>query len=101
MGEVKLQIAIYTTFGTLLIALAMCIWRMVVGPRLADRIVAVDMLALLGLGFIGAYAILTEEYAYLDVAIGLALVGFLATVAFARYVYFRDFIKQEGAADDD
>ena len=54
---------------------------------MASRRVALDMLALLGIGFIGIVAVATEEYAYLDVAIALALVGFLATAAFARYIY--------------
>ncbi|MEO1199719.1 MAG: monovalent cation/H+ antiporter complex subunit F [Pseudomonadota bacterium] len=101
MGDAMLTIAIYTTLAVLLIAFAVTVWRLIAGPRLADRIVALDMLALLGLGFIGAIALLTEEDAYIDVAIGLALVGFLATVAFARYVYFREFIAQEGAKDDE
>ena len=53
------------------------------------------MLALLGIAFIGVIAVATKEYAYLDVAIALALVGFLATVAFARYIYRSAQIKQE------
>jgi len=71
----------------------------VVGPTLADRVVALDMLALLGIAVIGVVAVKTEEYAYLDVAIALALVGFLATVAFARYIYRYGITPKNGEAD--
>lgn len=73
----------------IIISMALTLYRLVRGPTLADRVVALDMLALLGLGYIALVAILTEVYAYLDVAIALALVAFLATVAFARYIYRR------------
>lgn len=86
-GESFLNISVYIAFGAMLIAFALTVFRLLIGPTLADRVVALDMLALLGIAFIGVTAVATEEYAYLDVAIALALVGFLATVAFARYVY--------------
>ena len=47
------------------------------------------MLMLIGIEFITVMAIVTSEYNYVDVAIAMALVGFLATVAFARYIYRR------------
>ncbi|MBO6782462.1 MAG: cation:proton antiporter [Alphaproteobacteria bacterium] len=71
----------------MIVSFALSVYRLLKGPSPADRVVALDMLALLGIGFIGLFSISTGEYAFLDVAIALALVGFLATVAFARYVY--------------
>lgn len=76
--------------GAILLALGLTLLRLLRGPSLADRVVALDMLTLLGIGLIGVSSVLGREYAYLDVAISLALVGFLATVAFARYVYRHD-----------
>ena len=94
-----LTIAIYISLAAISVAFALVIYRIITGPTLADRIVALDTMALLGLGFIGTVTVLTGAYAYLDVAIGLALVGFLATVALARYVYFRDLVNIEGKND--
>jgi multicomponent Na+:H+ antiporter subunit F len=59
--------------------------RLILGPRLPDRVVALDLIAYLAIGFIGLYTIWSDEAAFLDVAIALALVVFLATVAFARF----------------
>lgn len=63
--------------------------RLVLGPTLSDRILCLDMLVTLGIGFIAIFAIRTQQFAYLDVAIALGLIGFLATVAFARYVLWQ------------
>ncbi len=86
-GAHFLEYAIVFTYGALIVSFALTVFRLLRGPTPADRVVALDMLALLGIGFIGVFSISTGEYAFLDVAIALALVGFLATVAFARYVY--------------
>lgn len=86
-GKDFLQWSIYISLGAMLISFGFTVFRLVRGPTFADRVVALDMLALLGIAFIGVIAIATRDYAYLDVAIAFALVGFLATVAFARYIY--------------
>jgi multicomponent Na+:H+ antiporter subunit F len=47
------------------------------------------------LGFIGAVAIRTGQALYLDIALGLALLGFLATIALVRYMLSRHAAKAE------
>ena len=86
MGDAYLAWILPIALGCVMVSLLLTIYRLLVGPTLADRVVSLDMLALLGITLIGIIAVKTEEYAYLDVAIALALVGFLATVAFARYI---------------
>lgn len=63
--------------------------RAVIGPSVADRAVALDMLSVLAVGFAALTAILTGQDAFLDVAVILALVGFLATLSFARFIVRR------------
>lgn len=86
-GASFLEWSINIAYVALVISFALTVLRLLRGPTPADRVVALDMLALLGIGLIGVFSISTGEYAFLDVAIALALVGFLATVAFARYIY--------------
>ncbi len=71
---------ILTTIG----GIAGCI-RLVLGPSLADRVVSLDLVTVLLIAFAALLAIKTGEAVYLDLGLALALVGFLATVAFARY----------------
>lgn len=79
-----------TTAGVVLVILDLALFlafvRLVRGPSLPDRVVALDLIASLVVGIIAVYDILTEQPVYLDVAIALALVAFLGTVAFARYL---------------
>ncbi|MGV8854325.1 MAG: cation:proton antiporter [Devosia sp.] len=73
----------------LTLAMLIAVIRVVIGPTLADRVLALDLLTVLAMGFVGAIAIRTGLTLYLDIAISLALLGFLATVAFARYMLSR------------
>ncbi len=70
----------------LALAMVLTFVRLVRGPRLADRVVALDLLTVMGIGIGAVYSIGVRQPVYLDVAIVLALVSFLATVAFAHYV---------------
>ena len=83
-GQTFLDIATTIGLGALLVAFALTVYRLLQGPSFADRVVALDMLMLIGIGFITIMAVVTEAYNYVDVAIAMALVGFLATVAFAK-----------------
>lgn len=71
------------------LALLLSIVRIVIGPTLADRVLALDLMTMVTMGFIGAVAVRTGLMLYLDIAIALALLGFLATVALARYILRR------------
>jgi multicomponent Na+:H+ antiporter subunit F len=73
-------------YGALAAALVMAVIRMVRGPSLPDRIVALDMVSYVTIGFIALTTLVSGQQIYLDVALALALIAFLAVVAFARYV---------------
>ncbi|WP_114376771.1 monovalent cation/H+ antiporter complex subunit F [Elioraea thermophila] len=75
-------------FGWVMIAAAFAIGlaRLVKGPHLPDRIVALDMLALTCIAAACLMVLSSGIAAYLDFALVMALVSFLSTVAFARYV---------------
>ncbi len=81
-----LAISIDVSFVLVMLGVAFAFVRLLKGPSLPDRIVALDMMTVLIVSFCGLYAMLSEDTAFVDVAIVLALVGFLATVALARFV---------------
>ncbi|HZG29001.1 MAG TPA: cation:proton antiporter [Ensifer sp.] len=68
------------------IAFLMTAIRVIVGPSLPDRVVALDMLVAIAIGFIAVIALKTGFHLYIDIAMALGLVGFLATIAFARFI---------------
>ena len=60
--------------------------RLVMGPSLPDRVAALDTIATLALCSIAVTCILSDRPVLLDVAMVVALMVFLGTVAFAKYV---------------
>ncbi len=77
--------AIDIAFLLLVAAMILGFLRLALGPSLPDRVVALDLITILAVAISALFAIVSGESAFLDVAIALALVAFLATVAFARF----------------
>jgi multicomponent Na+:H+ antiporter subunit F len=71
------------------LALVLAFVRLARGPSLPDRVVALDLIGLIAVGMIACYDIVTEQPVLLDAATVVALVAFLGTAAFARYVQRR------------
>jgi multicomponent Na+:H+ antiporter subunit F len=79
-----------TALAMLAVAAALAFVRLVRGPTLPDRVVALDLLGVLVVCISVAVAATTGQQAYLDVAIVIALVSFVGTVAYARYIERED-----------
>lgn len=73
-------------YALLVAALFAAFIRLVVGPSLPDRVIALDLITVIVVGFIAAYSIDVGRSALLDAALVVALVTFLGTIAFAQYV---------------
>jgi multicomponent Na+:H+ antiporter subunit F len=69
-----------------LVASVLASVRIVAGPTNADRVVALDIFLAAGIALAIAASLGTGRTVFLDVAIGLALVGFVATIGWARLV---------------
>lgn len=70
----------------LVVPLAMTFWRMALGPGFADRFIAVDMLTGIAIAIAALTADITGRREFLDVAVGVALISFVATCAFAAFL---------------
>ncbi len=85
-GSILLDATVNVVLAMLSVALFLAFARLVRGPSLPDRVVALELIATLVVGVIAAYEILTDQPVFLDVAIVLTLLAFLGAVAFARYI---------------
>lgn len=84
-GEWLLTAGVNFGFVMVFLTVGCAFLRLVLGPSLPDRVVALDMMTVAIVAFCGLAAIQSGDAAFLDVALALALVGFLATVALARF----------------
>ncbi|MEP1217308.1 MAG: monovalent cation/H+ antiporter complex subunit F [Marinobacter sp.] len=68
------------------LALLFAFIRLTKGPSLPDRVVALELVASIVVGYVGVHAIDTGVSSLLDVAIVIALTAFLAAIGFARFL---------------
>ena len=76
---------LYAALVMISLAVAMAFLRVVRGPTLPDRVVAVDLIGISSVGLMVVGAAVSGERAFLDAAVVVALLGFLGTIAYARY----------------
>lgn len=67
-------------------SLVLAFIRMLRGPSLPDRIIALDLSAVILLCVAAVYAMQSEHPLFLDAAVVIAVILFIGTVAFARYI---------------
>ncbi|XHY22300.1 cation:proton antiporter [Vibrio sp. TBRI6] len=84
-----LNMALTFAYAGLLVSIAMAMIRLVIGPTLADRVVALDLIAFITVGFITVFTLDSGQEPLLDIAITLGLVAFLGTIVFARLIVRR------------
>lgn len=96
MSVIFLDWAVRVALALLSASFLLTALRVIMGPTLPDRILGLDMLVAVAIGFIAVIGIKTGYSLYVDIAIALGLVGFLATVAFARFVLARGKEAREG-----
>lgn len=80
----------YIILPLLSISILIIFIRFLIGPTLSDRVVSLDLLLTTGIGIIAVYSIHTNQPTFLDIAMILALIAFLSTVAFAYYLEKRE-----------
>lgn len=91
-----------TTFivgAIVVICLAMIavIYRMVKGPSASDRVVALDSLGVSLISLIGLFSIVVETSFFLEIILLLAILSFIGTVAFSKFIEKGDIIKRDNS----
>lgn len=81
-----IEVASTIAFGILGVAALLCLVRMIRGPRLADRIVALDTLLLMVVSGIAVRAAVSGDDTYLDVMVVAALLAFAGTSMVANFI---------------
>lgn len=86
VSETIVQVGVVGGLMLVGVGMLLTVIRLVRGPSRADRVVALDLLTILAIALIACLAVATGSDALLDVAIALALVAFLGTVALAKAI---------------
>lgn len=69
-----------------IILIAACAWRVWRGENAVDRLIGADLIGTLILAILVLIALIQREDLYLDMALGLAALGTVGTIALAKYI---------------
>ena len=86
MESTLLNITFLLVFGMLLLAFVLAFIRMLKGPDMSDRIVAMDLISSVTMAFILSYSVLVNKAIYFDIVIVISLISFIGTVAVSTYL---------------
>ena len=81
-----IEIALIFAFLSFGIAQLLALWRVIFAPGIADRVLALDTLFVNSIGIIILYGIWGATQLYFEAAMIIAMLGFVSTVAYARYM---------------
>ena len=86
MSAAIVEFAIALAQAMLGVAMALCLYRMILGPRAQDRIIALDAFYAAGLLLLVTLGMRTGSTRYFEASVIIALLGFASTVAFGKFL---------------
>lgn len=88
-----LEQVIFLVFGMISLALLLNLWRLLIGPSLPDRILALDTMFINSIALIILYGLLMGSPIYFEAALLIAMLGFVSTVAVCKFLLRGDIIE--------
>ena len=88
-----IEVALLFAFACFGLGLLMCLWRLTRGPDSADRMLALDTLVINVIALLILYGIWKGTAVYFEVSMLVAMVGFVSTVAYCRFILRGDIIE--------
>ncbi len=85
--------------AVLAVMIILCLIRAIIGPRIADRIVATNMMGTIVMVIIATLAIMLKEGYLVDICIIYAMISFLAVIVLTK-VYMGVYLEKKGEEDD-
>ncbi|WP_370400507.1 K+/H+ antiporter subunit F [Sulfitobacter sp. JB4-11] len=88
-----LDLALLIAFVLVAVAQVLSMLRLVIGPTTGDRILAIDTMTVNAIGLIVLLGIAQGSRIYFEVTLIIAMLGFISTVAYARFILRGDIIE--------
>ena len=88
-----LDLALQAALAAVALAMALCGWRLLRGPTLPDRILALDTLSVTAIAQLMLFGMHLDSPVYFEAALIIAMLGFGTTVVLSKYVLRRDIVE--------
>ena len=81
-----LIVVLYAALVIHIILMGVALWRVWRGENIVDRLIGADLITTITLAVLVILAVIDRNSIYIDVALGLAALGFIGTIALAKYI---------------
>jgi len=88
-----IAVSLHIAFGCVALALLFDGWRLLRGPALGDRIVALDTMVINAIALIVLIGMMGGNSTYFEAALLLAMVGFVSTIAYCKFILRGDIVE--------
>ena len=88
-----ITVALHIASGCVALALLLNGWRLLRGPALGDRIMALDTMVINAIALIVLIGMIGDNDTYFEAALLLAMVGFISTIAYCKFVLRGDIVE--------
>ena len=88
-----IDLALTIAFACIALAVLLSLYRLLRGPTASDRILALDTMVINAIALIILFGIMEETTVYFEAALLLAMVGFVGTVAYAKFLLRGDIVE--------
>ncbi|MFK4794178.1 K+/H+ antiporter subunit F [Sphingobium sp. ZW T5_29] len=88
-----IDLALTIAFACIALAVLLNLYRLLRGPTASDRILALDTMVINAIALIILFGIMEETTVYFEAALLLAMVGFVGTVAYAKFLLRGDIVE--------
>ena len=92
-GHIFIETTIVICMHAVGLAMLLALWRLLRGPTLPDRILALDTLSINTIALLVLYGIHARSSVYFEAALIIAMLSFVGTVALSKYVMRRDIVE--------
>ncbi len=93
LGTSVLDAAVLGSMAVVGIAMLMALWRLLRGPTVPDRILALDTLSVTAIAQLVLFGMHLQTPVYFEAALIIAMLGFVSTVVLCKYVLRRDIVE--------
>lgn len=92
-----MMVFIWVAISLIAICMVLMVYRMVKGPDASDRVVALDAIGVALISLVGLFSIMADTSYYLEIILLLAILSFIGTVAFSKFIEKGDIIDRDNS----